>query len=378
MIQEWNATIMVLIFSLPVITSVICAIIVAIYGHETRNIPFGLPRQLTTALLVWAFVWGCIVMYIQWPTLFVVFQVPFFYALLVFHALFYRIICLITGTGKKEYFSGMHYIIPAILPAVLLVWSFFVPIDVQKYIVESRGQAVQGYETYSALFTSKSATLVIWCLTYIALSFKRIITYRRMIGDYSADEGRSPVRWLRILTLFMFSGVPLPLILFGAGKAVFISSLWVLLPVGLTVLEIIMLCYNIVSENYIVITDADEKANTAPQGKVYRIKREDFEHYIHTKKPYLNPRIRITDIASDLHSNRTYLSHFINNEYGMNFSRYINLQRLKELDVLHHDPKKKEVSGIELLTRAGFSTYRGYTRAKADVGKISLLKEVDS
>lgn len=375
--QEWNTTLMTLIFSFPAVASVVCAMVVAVYGRSACHIPRRLISTLVTASLVSAFAWGCMVCYLQWHRLFVVLQVPFYYAFTVFHALLYRIICGITGTGKKEYFSKMHYIVPAIVPAVLWVWSFFVPLDVQIHIVESRGHAMPGYEAYTMLFISKPVGFLAWSILYNLLSFKRVIDYRRTIGDYSADEGRSPVRWLRMLILYAFSVIMLPLIAVAMGRAVFAGSLWMLFPSLLTAAEVIVLSYHVVSENYIVTTDTDEKANVAVQGKAHRINRKYFEHYIQTQKPYLNPKIRITDIAADLHSNRTYLSNFINSEYGMNFSRYINLQRLKELDVLRHDPETKEVLGIELVSRTGFSTYRGYTRAKAEEDKNNLLKEFE-
>ena len=362
----WNTTLMTVIFSLPVVTSLICAMIVTIYGREVRNLPHALIRTLVAAFLVSTFLWGCIVLYLQWPILFVVLQTAFYYALLILHVLLYRVTYSFTGTGGKECFSNMHYIVPAIIPAVLLIWSFYVPLDAQLYIVTSRGQAIASYEAYTALFTSKPIGLLLWNITYNLLSFRRIMAYRHVIGNYSADEGHSPVRWIRQMILVLLSIIMYPLITMGMGRTVLFGSLWMILPSILIVAELIILCYNIVSENYIVITDADEKTD-ADRDKAHRINREYFEHYIQTQKPYLNPKLRITDVAADLHSNRTYVSNFINSEYGMNFSRYINLQRLKELDLLCLDPKNKIAMGIDLVFQAGFSTYRGYIRTKTDL-----------
>ena len=39
-------------------------------------------------------------------------------------------------------------------------------------------------------------------------------------------------------------------------------------------------------------------------------------------------------MAKDLFSNRTYISAFINREYEMNFNRFINNYRLKEVERL--------------------------------------------
>lgn len=367
---DWNTTLLAVIFSLPVVASLVCAVLVAVYSRQARKIPRRLTGTLVIALAVSTFVWGCMVLYLQWPGLFVVLQTVFYYAYILFLVLIYRIIRSLTGTGTRERFSTLHYIVPAIIPAALLVWSFFVPFEAQLHIVTSRGRAMAGYEAYTALFTSKAAVVLVWSVVYNLLSLGRIARYRRVIGDYSADEGRSPVRWLRLSILYMFLVTLIPLLAVGLGKVLFFGSLWMVIPTILAVAGLITFCYNIVSENYIVIADADESG----RGRARRIDRERFEHYIDTQKPWLNPRLRISDVAADLHSNRTYVSNFINAEYGMNFSRYINLRRLRELDRLCLDAKNRDVSGIDLVFQAGFSTYQGYKRVKTDEDKMNVVK----
>ena len=71
-------------------------------------------------------------------------------------------------------------------------------------------------------------------------------------------------------------------------------------------------------------------------------------------------------MAKDLFSNRTYISAFINREYGMNFNRFINHYRLKEVERLQSEAieRKQKVSSMEIVIHAGFSNYRSYFRAK--------------
>ena len=46
---------------------------------------------------------------------------------------------------------------------------------------------------------------------------------------------------------------------------------------------------------------------------------------------FLRPGYKMTDLVEDLDVNRTVLSAFINQTYGMNFNRYLNRFRLREL-----------------------------------------------
>ncbi len=194
MTGDWNATLMAVIFALPSVTAFVGAIIVAIYGLEASNLLRSPARPLVTALLVAAFVWGCMVVYLQWPTLFVVLQSVYGYALMIFYVVLYRVIFGLTGTGGRERFSVWHYIVPAIIPAVLFVWSFFVPLGAQLHIVVLRDQSTAGYEAYAALSAFRAPAFFVWSILYNLLSLRRIMTFRRAIGNYSADEGHSSVR----------------------------------------------------------------------------------------------------------------------------------------------------------------------------------------
>jgi len=47
-------------------------------------------------------------------------------------------------------------------------------------------------------------------------------------------------------------------------------------------------------------------------------------------------------MARNLFSNRTYISAFINREYGMNFNRFINNYRLKEIERLQSEAVERK------------------------------------
>jgi len=55
---------------------------------------------------------------------------------------------------------------------------------------------------------------------------------------------------------------------------------------------------------------------TASYLKKNVLSRELFDNFMKNEKPYLNPDV-----------NRTYISNFVNSEYGINFSCYINSYR---------------------------------------------------
>ena len=71
----------------------------------------------------------------------------------------------------------------------------------------------------------------------------------------------------------------------------------------------------------------------------------------------------MTDLVEDLDVNRTVLSAFINQTYSMNFNRYLNRFRLRELDRLRSHPANQGKSVSSLIGQVGFKGFRTYSRA---------------
>lgn len=92
-----------------------------------------------------------------------------------------------------------------------------------------------------------------------------------------------------------------------------------------------------------------------------------FERQVVGKKLFLNPQLRLSDLMELFHTNRTYLSGFINREYGYGFNGYINRLRLAELERLMALPSNRGKSVNKLYARAGFPNYQMYLRIKRDV-----------
>jgi len=113
--------------------------------------------------------------------------------------------------------------------------------------------------------------------------------------------------------------------------------------------------------NYVIMIPGQSVDNTQKHFKL-KINKNEFERLMNEKRPYLNPKLRITDLATYLNTNRTYLSIFINQNYGMSFSRYINGLRMQELERLRLNPEYIDLSEVEIISKAGFSNYRGYVR----------------
>ena len=86
------------------------------------------------------------------------------------------------------------------------------------------------------------------------------------------------------------------------------------------------------------------------------------------EKPYLNPNFRLIDLRDVLPTNRTYLSQFLNNEYGCSFCQFVTNYRIEEAKRLmsaHPDMKFADVA-----LQSGFSSQVVFSRTfTREVGK---------
>lgn len=82
--------------------------------------------------------------------------------------------------------------------------------------------------------------------------------------------------------------------------------------------------------------------------------RATLEQWMDSEKPYRNPDFRLLDLKQVLPINRTYLSQFINSEYGCNFYQFVTNYRIedaKRMMAEHPDWKLQDIA-----EKCGFSS----------------------
>lgn len=381
---------------IPVFSAITCGALVAL---SLRDCLSEGERNLKKIMLVYLSLsgvgWYMTFCYEFHPELFTWLNVLCLLSFVLPSIFFYRIIRYLTRLGKPERFSLLHYLLPGLLAATLLLWSIFVPMDVQLQIV--RGKALffpEGYESYARFFTLKPLLRVIFGLTYYLFTIAVLVHYFK-----KSDGKRSPIRrtagWVVFLVSISIASLLSSLLPTFMPRAMILHSLWTFLAACAIAFQHVLLSYHIIRRKYRLytmpentagqgvlnavevitetITDAAETPESAPEpdsrplrrhhsGKLSRAR---FEAYFRDKKPWLNPACKITDLVEVFDVNRTMLSAFINRTYGMNFCRYINRWRIRELERIRSMPSNRGKSARSLVEKAGFDNYRTYLRAMA-------------
>ena len=118
-----------------------------------------------------------------------------------------------------------------------------------------------------------------------------------------------------------------------------------------------------------------DKAESIPIHEKRLAKEAKLEQRINEwkeEKLYLTDQITINDIAERLGTDRRYLSRFINEHYGINFSRWISEMRIEEAKRLM---EKEPDEGLEWVAQqTGFSSLSYFSKVFSQVVGVSPKK----
>lgn len=371
----------------PFFSALIWMLMVGLSVRDSRN---RLERQIKTIVL-WLYVlvvldWTFMLLYTYAPQLSIYFHLVGYLAFMLVPVQLYRYICELSETDKFRPFSLWHYALPLLIVSVLGVWSFFVPWGIQVGLLESRGQISLGYPAYSRLFLFKPQMKVIYTVVYTGFSLVRLWRYYGTIGK-QIDKKRKPAHWITGLMSFVVMMLLVTIISILLPREEVLISRLVLAMAVLHIGEYFIIGYNVIRRNFLLyIPSAGKRLDRTESSRRKRIKadraeqpameieieqsshtgvkltKKRFENYIDSRKLWLDPNIRMTDLVEPLETSRTSLSNFINKTYGVNFNRYINRLRLAELERLLALPSNTGKTPDDLLYKAGFASKRNYTR----------------
>lgn len=353
-----------IVFSMPVVSAAVSLILISLDTTRSSNtVDRKIHYNMIAVYCLMILFWSGLVMHSIARDTFIAYLPVFFSSFTFIPVFLYRITHIITDTGERKLFPACHFILPACLTLIICAIALAVPL-------RQRWAAIYDNEVNltSAIIDITFIVCILLCILYSWLSLLRIKSYKRKIIDYSADIYRMSLDWLSFIILFrvVLQTLPIAGLILGVGLFGGLGFAWAFTTLP-AVFTHIVLCLSILSENYVIFepVTVKEKEMTA-SGNYPQLGRQQVEKYLEDRKPYLNPEFKITDMARDLVSNRTYISAFINREYGVNFNRFINSYRLKEVERLHADAvqRKQKIPVLEIVLHAGFSNYRSYFRAK--------------
>ena len=194
----------------------------------------------------------------------------------------------------------------------------------------------------------------IWLMTVVA---KNIRKYRQWCEENFSTLDDIDAQWIvRYLVMVVLSGLVFYYLCLSDDPARAFTQQWYLMFVmSYTTEQVLYRPDPWERLRSTVVEDEKEEPNSA--NAAYR---EILDAWLEKEKPYRNPDFQLQDLRQVLPMNRTYLSQFINAEYGCSFYHWVNGLRVAEAKRLiaeHPDMTLEEVS-----KHCGFSSRRLFTQ----------------
>jgi AraC-like DNA-binding protein len=228
-----------------------------------------------------------------------------------------------------------------------LLWylAFYaVPLDSPLW----RNSEASLYERYA-----RSVIGVSICGVYLGACFHRLRHYRRFVRQYFSELRRVRLRWLQWLLVLVTGPWLFELIDVLTGPYVTMDRYVVPL------MTVVILLIGFFGLQQSVIFDADRASDSR-----HEIFSEEeltqwkgrLESFMEEGKPYLNPELRLVDLARGLGLRTYQVSELINRGAGTNFYDYVNRRRVDEAKRRLTNPAFSHMNILGIAVDSGFNS----------------------
>ncbi len=265
---------------------------------------------------------------------------------------------LITRSYKFNYKSLLHFI-P--FTAFMLTTLIFIDKPVMQGNNFFENNSFLPFRiTYSITFFSVNTV-------YSILSFILINKHQKNIKDiFSYTSEKITLNWLKIV-LFSFIATYILLYISGlwyiAGNKNFYMENITPVELSYTGLTFFAFAFSFFGFKQLAVFSEKELRNNKPKYLSSGLTKENAEKYskqlkniMTEKKPYLNEKLTISDLANMLNISRHHLTQIINENLNKNFYNFVNEYRIEEVKKMLLDDKKKHYSILAIAYECGFNS----------------------
>lgn len=265
---------------------------------------------------------------------------------------------IITQTGKNKYltFAQSFHFIPAIIIALYLTYTY-------NIIIKAAG--INNSNPVSILQEIIHSFIVLQYLVYTFFSIKEIITYGRLMKISSSSYNKNTLKWIGLLLGFnsLTWLVAIIVIVYSEISSEFIKNwdfVWLFASFYIYLIGYFSLNQEpAVTVDRRLISDKYKSSNLTPE-KAEQIFQK-LEKAVKEEKIFLTEDLTITALANELDSSIHHLSQVINDRYKMNFSEYINRQRIEEAKrIIKND---NEINIADIAFNIGFNSLSSFNSA---------------
>ena len=202
-----------------------------------------------------------------------------------------------------------------------------------------------------------------------------ISNYNENIENFYSNLENKTLEWHKMILYSFALTSALSVVYNFLGRSFFAQSeVFLLIPVSTYSILLFMIGLMGNMQNYsISVFEADSFVN--PANKEDNLNRKkikiQLDKLFDKEKIYTNTDLKISDVATQLHTNRTYLSNIINCECSCSFSIFVNQYRVKEAKEVLLNEEYAKYSLEHIAQLSGFGSLHSFIRVFKEIEGIT-------
>lgn len=242
-----------------------------------------------------------------------------------------------------------------------ITWKLFI-YNISGFVLFTAMYILTGSETIFTIYHIFTASYCI--ITFIYL-INNTLRYKKLIQQNYSDLTNINIFWVWQVASFLILILVIWSVVFFTRSSICDIIYYITMLVIWTVISINTSKQKLISKDDSYTVEQKDETETLYNRTVTESDRYEFDKQIDVlkKKKYFfnNPEVTLTELASELNTNRTTLSIYINNVIGCSFYEMINNIRLEYAEeLLISNPK---LTLDEVAVAAGFNSISTFRRS---------------
>ncbi len=282
---------------------------------------------------------------------------------LAYAPLAFLLIKNIVNPKVKSKKSELLHFLPALIHLLYGFFSFHIyPLEYKIDYLDQIYTSTDQVHANNIIFQVFNLLIVFQIIVYLVKSYELLRKYEVPM------DFRKPIQFNVLRSLFnVLVGINIILIISSLNVRLFVYGLSGI-DIGLPLLVLISIYLFYISYFVVLKPEVFEGYEMKYQSNLMNTnEKEDLmkklELYMEEKKPHRNEKLTIKMLAEQIDITPRQLSQIVNQNYGYNFSDFINLKRVKESQKLLLSESKNKLSILGISYEVGFNSKSSFYSA---------------
>ena len=341
----------------------------------------NLPRWILGIFLLFACLLyvSHVIFFSRFDHFYAFFESIYLYAALSLYPLFYTYILKLT-TIRLKFPQHLFHFLPGIFfgLSTLILTLILTPEErifyVEHILIKTNLKGIN-LNTLPGLrgwnFLLSRIALILQTIIYLVLLIRISIKHEKVINNYFSNTEGKKINWVKNLGYIAFA-VSLAAIIFALlGRSYFIHhNLSLLMPSAFFTTLFFLIGYKGNIQSQISERLYESEHEMIKEGNVSS-SNDDLKarllNLFQSEKIYQLNDLRISTVCKALHTNRTYISKLINDEFRMNFNEFVNKYRVEEAKQLLRSKVNNKYTMEYIAQQAGFGSVASFSRVFKEI-----------